>query len=160
MQLTPAQKVTLKAAILADPAAAAHYTNGDTQAVADYMNAPASPSFTVWKTLVPIAQVGDNIVATEMAGLSTINATRLQTIALFSTSGVNPSFADRRAFFDDVFSGAGGVLTRAKLLILWKRLASRTEEVFATGTGSDAVPATLVVEGTLTANDVQGLPNG
>jgi hypothetical protein len=68
---------------------------------------------------------------------------------------VNPSIASNRAFFDDVFSGAGGTNTRAALLALWKRLATRGEKLYATGTGSDASPATLVVEGAISARDVE-----
>ena len=86
--------------------------------------------------------------------LSSLNATRLQTIALYSPAGINPSMSDRRTFFDDVFSGAGGVNTRAKLLALWKRNANRGEKLFATGAGSDAVPATLVIEGTIAVQDI------
>jgi len=159
--MTPNQLTVLKNSIIADPVLNAIFTNAEVplnsdgaDAIAKSMNAVASPAFTVWKTQVPITVVGDNIVATELAGLSSLNATRLQTIALFSGTGVNPSLADRRAFFDDVFSGAGGVLTRAKLLALWKRLAKRAEKLFSTGTGSDADPATLTFEGDLSYQDV------
>ena len=100
-----------------------------------------------WTKIVDRAPAG-------VAGLSTLNATRLQTIAQYSPAGINPSTADRRAFFDDVYSGAGGVLTRAKLLILWKRFALRGEKLFATGTGTDLLPATLVFEGRVTNTDV------
>lgn len=63
-------------------------------------------------------------------------------------------YPSNRAFFDDVFSGAGGTNTRAALLVLWKRLATRIEKLFATGTGSDAVPATLVFEGEVSVQDI------
>src|SRR4051812_1275614 len=129
--MTSGQLDILKAAILADPLLAAlPQTDGTAQTIAAAFNQLAAPVFIVWKTLVSVTQIGDNIVATELAGLTTLNATRLQTIALFSTVGVNPSSADRRAFFDDVFSGAGGVLTRAKLLALWKRSATRGEKLY------------------------------
>jgi hypothetical protein len=42
---------------------------------------------------------------------------------------------------------------------LWKRLASRVEQLFATGTGSDAVPATLGFEGPISVNDVEAARN-
>jgi hypothetical protein len=99
--------------------------------------------------------VGDNIIGSELAGLTSINLTRLQTILQLSPGGLNPSLADRRAFFDDVFSGAGGAGTRAKLLILWKRSATRAEKLFAVGTGSDATPASLVFEGSLNTADIE-----
>jgi hypothetical protein len=153
----PARRATLKVDILANPDANTMYEAGNLDGLAALYNVAASPAFTVWKSSVTITEVGDNLVATELAGLSSLNATRLQTIAIFSASGVNPSLADRRAFFDDVFSGAGGTLTRAKLLLLWKRTATRLETLFATGVGTVATPATLLVEGALRASDLVGL---
>ncbi len=38
---------------------------------------------------------------------------------------------------------------------MWKRTATRGEKVFATGTGSDASPATLNYEGAISYNDVK-----
>lgn len=141
MELTTAQKATLKTAIQADPAANALYVDGNLGGLADYLNQLASPAVTFWKTRVSIEQVGDNINAAELAGLSTLNSTRLQTLVALSPAGVNPSVPNRRAFFDDIFSGAGGVNTRAALLALWKRQATRFENVFKVGTGTDVAPA-------------------
>ena len=154
--LTPAQYTTLHNDILADPvlAAAPAGPDGAVQIASAY-NLNASPAFTVWKTNVPLVQVGDAFNATEIAGMTALNLDRLSTMAIYAPNGINPSLADRRAFFDDIFSGAGGQLTRPKLLALWKRPALRGEKLFATGTGSDAVPATLVVEGAISASDVQ-----
>jgi hypothetical protein len=157
MALTAAQKVTLKADILANSDANTIYQNGDTSGLAALYNAPASPSHTVWKTGVSITHVGDTIVASELAGLTGVNIDRLSCIAQLSPMGVNPSKADRRAAFDDIFSGAGGVNTRAALAILWKRLATRAEKLFATGTGSDASPATLTFEGNISPSELVGL---
>ena len=154
MHLTPAQYQALKTAILADPILAALPRNSDSDvAIANALNLNATPNFTVWKTSVSVTQIGDNFVGSELAGLTTANQTRLQTIALYSPI-VNPSLVDRRAFFDDVFSGTGGQQTRTKLLVLWKRLATRFEKIYAVGTGSDASPATLVIEGILDPQEV------
>lgn len=153
MPLTTAQKQSLRTDIAANtntvlvngvPTAINTLPNTSDAnfAIATWYNEPASPAFTVWKKSVPITDVGDNIVGTELAGLSTLNNTRLQTVVILSANGVNPSLSDRRAFFDDIFSGAGGAATRAKLLILWKRLSTRIQKLFSTGTGSDASPAT------------------
>ena len=157
MALTTAQKATLKTNIQGDSTANAFYVNGDLSGLAGYYNALASPSFTVWKSLVAWNLVGDKINATELVGLTTGKLTQLQTLALISPSGINPSIADRRDALDQIFSAASGTVTRPALLALWKRLATRLEKVFATGTGSDAVPALLVVEGELNTNDLIGL---
>lgn len=121
------------------------------------LNTLAVPAFTVWKTQAPIGEVGRTFVAAELAGLSSLNTQRLQNLAAWLSAGVNPSLASVRAFFDDIFSGAGGVNTRVALLALWKRPATRLEKLLATGTGSDAVPATLTVEGTISAQNVSDI---
>ena len=160
MALTTPQLATLKAAFIADATLNAQPNNSDGAfAIAAAMNLSASPAFTVWKTNVSIRDVGDKINGTELAGLSNLNTTRLQMVVMLSDGGINASLIDRRQFFDDIFSGAGGTNTRANLLALWKRLATRAEKLFATGTGSDASPATMTFEGTLSYQDVQTARN-
>jgi hypothetical protein len=156
MSLTPAQLQTLKTAIAGDPTLSSQpMTSAGAASIANSMNANASPAFTVWKTNVAINAVGKAFNGTELGNLTSANQTRLQTIAIYLAGGVNPTLADNRAFFDDIFSGAGGAITRASLLTLWKRLATRGEKLYATGTGSDPSPATLVFEGNITSDDVQ-----
>src|SRR4051812_23208217 len=97
MALTPAQIQTLKAAILADPTLANQPMDGNGNgAIADALNALASPVFIVWKTNVSIREIGDNIVGSDLAGLTSLNNTRLQTAVVLATNGINPSLADRR----------------------------------------------------------------
>lgn len=153
MLLTTAQLQAIKTDIAANPDLAAFPSNGDGDfAVAALYNALASPAFTVWKTAVSLNQIKDKFDGSELSGLTTANTSRLQTVALYSPMGVNPSLAATRVFFADVFS-VGGV-TAAALLALWKRPATRLEKLFATGTGSDASPATLVFEGTINGGQV------
>ena len=149
MELTTAQRATLKANILATPEAAGYYSQGDLGKLAEFYNAQAAPAFTVWKTRVELTAVGEAFNSSEVGGLTTANTNRLMVMESYSGGVFNPSRADTRAGFDGVFSGAGGASTRAALLVLWKRTASRLEKLFATGTGSDAVPALLVVEGVI-----------
>ncbi len=172
MPLSPAQLSTLKTNITANTATVTYAgsptqikdvpNNGDgNAAVAAWYNLAASPSFTLWKKLVPITTVGEKFDAGELAGLTSLNTQRLQCLAAWLAMGVNPSLAGVRQFFDDVFSGAGGANTRAALLALWKRLATNFEKLFATGTGSDAVPAiSAFADGTtLSAADVLNAMN-
>lgn len=180
MPLTNGQLATLKTNIAANTAtipagqpwtggfagvqvnAVPNTTDGNV-AIAGWYNLQASPNFTAWKKLVTVTEIGDNINGAELAGLTTANHTRLQTVSILSAGGVNPSLADRRAFFDDIFSGAGGATTRANLLVLWKRLASNLQKLFSTGTGSDASPATTAANitdaTTLTNDEVQAARN-
>lgn len=155
MSLTPAQILVLKADILAntDPVFITYRPVDDLGQALAWYNTLVSPTFTVWKLMVSLTLIGDNMVSTELATRSSLDSTRLQTIAQYSPNGINPSMLDRRAFFDDIFSGAGGVLTRAKLLALWKRPATRVEKLFATGVGTDVSPASLAFEGPVSYTD-------
>lgn len=155
MPLTTAQATTLKADIAAnlDLSAIPNSYDGALD-IARLYNLEAAPAFTVWKTNVPIGTVGKAFNGAELAGLTTANQSRLQTIAHYLIDGVNPSLLDNRMFFDDVFSGTGGATTRASLLAVWKRPATRIEKLFSTGTGTVLSPATMTLEGTISYQDV------
>jgi hypothetical protein len=129
--------------------------------LAGWYNQAAVSAWTVWKTLVSLKDISLALNGTELAGLTTANHTRLQTIIslISAAGGANPSDADIRAFFDDIFSGAGGTTTRANLLALWKRFASYVEKLLSTGTGSDAAPAILGYEGDVTGDDIEDARN-
>lgn len=155
MPLTSAQQATLKAGILADPTLNAfpNTSDGNFDMCAQKLNKDASPAYVVWRTLVPLAEIGKAMDGAEAAGLTTANNTRLQVRAAYLSSGENASVAGTRAFYDDVFS-TGGV-TKAALLIVWKRNALLGEKILATGTGTTLSPATMGYEGFLSPNDVQ-----
>ena len=155
MALDPALYPQLKADILADGTLNAFPDNpdGNIEIAAAY-NAIVVPNFTVWRSNVGITETGKAFNGAEWAGLTGTNHSRLQTVAQFLPEGYNAGLQDIRAMFDDIWSGAGGQVTRASLLALWKRLATRAEKLYATGTGSNAVPALLVFEGALTYTDV------
>jgi hypothetical protein len=156
MSLTTEQQVILKAAIIADPTANQLYIDGNLSGLADYYNAATSPAFIVWKTEVPKNEVGKTFVASALAAITAGNNDKLANFASWNET-VNPSRADQRQFFDDVFSVAAGASTRAALLVLWKRTASRIEKLFATGTGSDASPASVTFEGAVVYTDFIGI---
>lgn len=159
--MNDAQLAALKAAIIADSTLNAQPQNSDgAYAIAAELNKEATPVFTVWKTRVSIGEVGKAFNGTELAGLTTGNQSRLQTLAQYLSEGVDPSNTGNRAFFDDVFSGAGGTNTRANLLALWKRRATRIEKLLATGTGTDSSPATMTFEGAVSYQDVQQARGG
>ena len=153
--LTPEQLTALKALIDGDQVLAAFPNNSDGAfAIAAALNLEATPDFIVWKTEVPKNEVGKTFVASALAAITAGNNDKLANFAAWNEV-VNPSRADQRDFFNDVFSVASGASTRAALLILWKRKATRFEKLYATGTGSDGSPATMVVEGELAYQEVQ-----
>ena len=154
--MSPAQLVTLKAAILADPVLAAMPMNGDGEFdIAAALNQQAVPAFTVWRTNVPTSQVGTAMSSTEVAGLTTANTNRLMVMESYSGGTFNASIPDVQAGFNSVFSGTGGAITRAALLVVWKRLALRVERILSTGTGTDLAPATMGVEGKISPDEVR-----
>lgn len=164
MSLTLQQLQTLKADILADGTLAPLFTvglNSDAAfTIAAAYNLPsANANNQCFRSSVSIAETGAAFNGTELAGLTSANQTRLQTLAVYFDSGYNASKPDVRQFFNDVFSGAGGTNTRANLATLWNRTMTRLEKLFATGTGSTASPATLVVEGAVSYQDVQNARN-
>ena len=103
-------------------------------AIADLLNAPADPLFTVWKSAVSKNDVGKVFQASALAAITAGNNDKLANFAAWNET-IYPSRADQRAFFDDVFSVAAGATTRTALLAFWKRTATRGERVFAIGTG-------------------------
>jgi hypothetical protein len=147
--MTPAQLTALKAFIDSVPEWAALPQNSDTAYfIAGELNKTATPTFTVWKTSVHKNDVGKAFVSSALAAITAGNNDKLANFAAWNEY-VNPSRLDQRAFFDDVFSVAAGATTRAALLVLWKRPATVYEKLFATGTGTDASPATMTLEGTI-----------
>ena len=151
--MTPAQLQTLRTAIDADPALTAFVQAGNLNAVLNALN--ATGTVTVWRTSVTNEEIGDAMNGSEVAGLASLPMQRLQVLAALSNGTQNPSRFDRRDAFDRIFSGAGGQLTRAALAIIWRRLATMAEGLLATGTGTDAVPATLTLEGDLSLRDLE-----
>ena len=154
--LTTEQKVTLKAYIQSVPALDTMYVDGNLAGLADALSADHSPDFIVWKTSVDKNEVGKTFVASALAAITAGNNDKLANFAAWNET-VDPSRADQRAFFDDIFSVAAGASTRAALLSLWKRKANVIEKVFASGTGSDAAPATMTYQGPISYLDLVGL---
>lgn len=156
MPFTTTQNAAIKAAILADPVLNAFPNTGDgAYGIAELLNKPVTPVFTVWKTQVPIGAIGKAFNSAEMGGLTTANTNRLMALAHYLLDGIDPSQPSNRAFFDDIFSGTGGALTRPSLAALWKRPAKYIEKILASSTvGTDAAPATLVYEGDISYNEV------
>lgn len=155
MALRQDQYETLNQHIENTPELNAFPNNEDgAQGIADLLNLQAVPDFTVWKTLVNKSSVGATFDGSELASLTTAESNRLQTFAQWSALAIDPSDPDVRFLFDDVFSGAGGTVTRPALAELWKRLSNEVEKLFAIGTGSDPDPATMDFEGNISRQDV------
>lgn len=155
--LTPQQLTTLRAAIDADPALAAYPNNSDGNSViASLLNQTASPAFLVWRTAVTWDEIMLNGMDWARVDNLSVGKARIWDW-MFQNEGrtCNPSKSNIRAGIDAAWVGtAADLAVRAAVYVHCKRSATRAEQLFATGTGSDAVPATMGWEGTLTYQDV------
>ena len=154
MSLTDAQLQTLKTDIAASEFGALPQNSDSAFEIAAAYNLDGVPDFTVWQDFVNLQEVGDALDGVDLGNMTSANSERLRTFGVMNPLGTKPTRADHRAFFDDVFSGAGGATTRANLDLLWKRLATRTEALLATGTGSTGSPGTMEFVGNINYRDV------
>ena len=155
--MTPVQLATLKAAILAetDPAFVAARTAGAEQPMADWYN--AASTFVVRKRSVDSSAIGPILNYVAVSNLTTINRDRATTFIALNPVSFAPT-ADIEAYFDTTFNGTlggEGANTRAALQALWRRLSTRAERLFCTGTGTTVSPGTLgAFEGSISAQDI------
>jgi hypothetical protein len=160
MTMTSAQKDALLAFIQADPTANPLFTEGNLSGLADFLNGEASPAFIVWKTFVSRDDVMLNgFDWARVDNLSVGKARVWEWLVMGPTGGFNPSKVNVRAGIDATWVGTqADVAVRDAVYVHCKRPASRVEKLFATGTGSTAVPATMVIEGPLSFIDLTGPP--
>lgn len=157
--MTPEQLATLKTHIQSQPDLAAFYDAGNLSGLADALNAPANPVFVGWRRGIPSDEMGSTVNYSALAAMTSANTTRVQLFMQLNPVSIDGS-VHLDAYFVDTFGGAlngEGANTRAALAAMLRRNASRLEKVFATGTGSTASPATLVVEGPISYLDLIGL---
>ena len=153
MALTAAQQQTLKAFIDGDPVLSTFPNTADGAfAVAALLNKAAVPDFFVWRTNVPTADGKKAMVWTEFIARSAGEREAWQ--FMLSNGTFNAADANVRQGILDIFSGPSGAQTRANLLAIATRLGTVAEKLFATGTGSQASPATMTCEGALSFQDV------
>lgn len=182
MQLTPAQKLTLKNWVIAN-------NNGVfEQSAVNLLNAVAAPAFRVWNRLVPAGDVLNNLVyanytpndtpaqATEILGQTWENramSIQIKQIALQlllqGRDTFDASRANLRAGLEDATtslpSGNAGANRNGgwtAIQPILSRNATVAEKLFASGTGSVASPADLGTgadgkpcEGPITLQQVQ-----
>ncbi len=97
--LTTQQKATLKAFIQADPTLGPEAVAQNYYLMATQLNAQASPAFTVWKSSVTVAAVGNAMLGSDVANLTTANTGRPQTYSLFAGGFFTPTNLDMQAGF-------------------------------------------------------------
>lgn len=149
MALTDAQYTALAAHIRAntDPAVvAALGIRNDTEMARLYN---LDSAFRVWRTSMTKADLRASFIWSEV--VTNLSATDWQAWAEMTADGsVDPSDANIRAGFAEIFKGGQVANTRAALVAAAKRFASVYEGIFATGTGTESDPGELVVNGPVT----------
>ncbi len=156
MALTVEQRATLKAAILADVTLAAFPAGSDgAYEIAALLNQQATPDFIVWKSSVSVDEIMRNGMAWDRVDNLSVGKARIWDW-MTRLGTLNASKANIRAGIDAAWVGtAADLVVRATIYTHCKRLASRIEKLLATGTGSDAAPATMSFEGAISWQDVE-----
>lgn len=155
--LTVAQLLTLKAAIAAetDPAFVANRTAGNTGLMAEWYNGASSKI--AWRTSVPQADCMNaaGFDWTQADNLTAGQARIWEWLFANDLHSIDASKAQIRAGVSECWKGtAAKVAVATAVLGACKRAATRGEALYATGTGTSADPALLVVEGTITNDDI------
>ncbi|MCU0810115.1 MAG: hypothetical protein MUE59_03615 [Thiobacillaceae bacterium] len=155
--LTTEQRATLKAFVEADPTLnQIPKTYDGAYALADALKVEASPAFIVWKTSVTqdeIMQNGFDWVRVD--NLSVGKARIWEWLFDNQSATCNPSKINVRSGIDECWKGtAADLAVRAAVYVHCKRKANLLEKLFAVGTGSDASPATMAIEGSVSYQEV------
>lgn len=173
--MTPAQLVTLKAAIVGDAALNDAVAAGNYGAILEYLNADSSPAFIVWRSSVKTEEIFDAITWSALTPADNPDATQdwanrslacqgkqfnLQTLLTGRTT-ISGAKASIRAGLQDALtnvpSGTAGALVNAgwaAVKTALSRTATRGEKLYATGAGTVAAPGLLVFEGKVASYDV------
>lgn len=155
--LTPAQQATLKSDVEADPVLSLLPPSPDNAyAIADAYKVLTTPDFIVWKSKVTLDEIMQGGFDWVQVDNLTVGKARIWEW-MFSNDfrAINPAKINVRAGIDEAWKGTAAMLAvRADVYTRCKRVANRLEKLFATGTGSEASPATMELEGTVSYQEV------
>lgn len=164
MSLTTEQIAAMRTALLAtqDPALQASVAARNDTETTRLLNLAAAPSFIAWRSGVTQDEIMLNGFDWARVDNLTVGKARIWEW-MFDNAGkvINPSKANVRAGIDATWVGtAADLAVRAAVYVHCKRAVTAAERIFATGTGSDAVPGALVFEGSVTVQEVSQALNG
>jgi hypothetical protein len=113
----------------------------------------ASSTFVVWRSSLTPEQVRDAITNGDgLAQLDNLTVGKRDSLLWVFSGNTNPSNATQRSAIEGL-CGTQNAL-KAAILAAQKRVATKAEQVFSTGTGSDANPGVLEWEGILSHPDI------
>lgn len=160
--MTNDELATLKTKLLAEldiSIRSAYQTRNDTE-LARLLNLPSM--FVAYKSKVQTKEVGEKVNYVAVEAMTDANRGRITTFYTMNPTEFSPARADVRSYWDNTFSGAlggQGQATRDALVALWKRAATKAEQYFCTGTGTDLSPGLFTWEGTVTIDDIGRMHN-
>lgn len=158
--LTEVQIASLRAACFSDaPAAAFFQSPGDAAGLRGYLNATTSPAFIVWRTRVTQDEIMLNgFDWARVDNLSVGKARVWEWIFDNDAKAINPSKPNVRSGIDATWVGTSADLAvRAAVYGHCKRAATRAERMLAIGTGTEAVPAVMTIEGEISETEAARL---
>jgi len=157
MFLTPTQQTALRTYIQGNATLNAfpHMADG-AYAIADALTTSIDENFIVWKTSVSKDEIMQNGFDWTMVDNLTVGKARIwEWMFANGSNSINAAKTNIRAGIDSCWVGNASFLAvRAAVYVHCKRVANQLEKVFATGTGTTADPATMIIEGRMNYVDV------
>jgi hypothetical protein len=176
MSMTPAQIQILKPIVMAEPALASANLISDYQFIMDWLNAPSSPIFYVYRSYTPVSEIFDAVNHASFTPNDAADGTSIYTnrILVCQTKqmafqnlilGANGTMATgkvniRKGLKDSVQaipSGNSGALVDAgwaAIKTVITRTTTRAEQFLSVGAGTLANPADVTFEGLTTVAEV------
>lgn len=150
--LNDTQKMTLATYLRSatDPAVVAAVASRTDNVLAAWLNEDST--FIAWRSEVPVEEYRKAIVWTECDSLQAGKARIWEWVTANMTLPIDASDPAIRQGLADCW--AANSSTRPALLAVAKRVATRCEALFASGTGTVADPGTLDFEGSISVGDV------
>ena len=154
MALTTEQLHVFRAALLAetDPDLVFRRDNGQAGRVAEWYNQVGANAPIVWKTSLQLEEITSNGFDWVRVDNLSVGKARIWEWMRLSLV-LNCGIANIRQGLNDAFSATTS--TKLAVLAVIKRDATRAEEMFSTGTGSDGSPGTMTFVGNVTDMDVE-----
>lgn len=165
MALTPTQLTALKADILANtnPVVVQALSDGNAGNIAAWYNLASVPDYWIFRDFVPSDEIRDAIDAQDIADITTADRGRaLDLLTIRQDRGFSGENVRDRSAWDDIFSAQAGDNSQQAIMLLWTRIATNAEKVFAlsTGTGSSRATAdTVSFRGSVSQIDISAALN-
>lgn len=152
--LTTEQRATLRTYVLSVPALATMYNDGNLGGLADALSAEHSPAFVCWRNEYTAEQIA-NAIDAGITQLDALTPSKRDSLLWWAQRTHDAGKATTQAAWNDL-CGSQNTL-KAAITDGAKRNATVLERCFATGTGSTAAPATLVVTGGIGWSELIGM---